>query len=128
MSVDPAFAATPRHEAALLSTSADTSRTAPSNAVTVLTAASSGTKVEEVVFEGTGTTVAGIVCLFIYDGANYNLFDEQVITVVTASTTAAAGRWVRLYDNLVLRSGESLRASSQVANQPIKVHAFGGDL
>jgi hypothetical protein len=127
MAADPVFASTPRHEAVSVSSTADTSRTAPSTYVTLLTAGSSGTKIESLVFEGTGTTVAGVVVVFIYDGSTYHDFYEEAVTAVTASTTAAAYRTERTFDNLILKAGESLRVTSQVASQLIKVHAFGGD-
>lgn len=110
-----------------MSATADTSRTAPSTVVTILTAGSGGTKIESLVFEGTGTTLAGVIVVFIYDGSTYHAFYEEAVTAVTASTTAAAYRTERTFDNLVLKSGESLRVTSQVANQLCKVHAFGGD-
>lgn len=127
MSVDPVFASTPRHESVAVSATADTSRSAPTNVVTLLAAGANGTKIEELVFNGSGTTLAGVICVFIYDGSAYHLYDEVAVTVVTASTTAAAYRLARTYDNLILKPGASLRITSQVASQLIRVHAFGGD-
>ena len=127
MAVDPSFAATPRHSAASVSATADTSRTSITTSVTVFTAGASGSKIESIVFEGTGSTLAGVVVLWLYDGSTNHPFYEEAVTVVSASTTAAAYRTERSFDNLFLPAGYSIKATSQVANQLIKVHAFGGD-
>lgn len=129
MASSPAFTATVNTGSGLVPATADTSRTAPSNTVTILTAGASGTKVKEVVWQGVGTTVAGICCLFRYDGATYHLIDEVAITAVTPSTTVAAFRLSVSYQNLLLKSGDTLRVTTQIAgNQSlVKATAFGGD-
>jgi|SRR6478609_3613615 len=127
MAADPAFASTPRHSAASVSATADTSRTSITTSVDVFTAGSSGSKIESIVFEGTGSTLAGVVVIWIYDGSTNHVLYEEAVTVVAASTTVAAYRTERTFDNLFLPSGYKLKATSQVANQLIKVHAFGGD-
>lgn len=129
MATDAAFAATPRVASAIASGTLDTSRTAPTNVATVFTAGASGSKIEEIVVQGLGTTVAGIGCLFLYDGSTYNLIDELLIIAVTASTTAQAYRWNKAYPNLILQSGWSLRFTQTIAGNVslFKVTAFGGD-
>ena len=128
MAADPGFASAVNTGSAL-PTTADTSLTAPTNQVTVLTAGALGTKVEEIVCQGVGTSVAGVVNIFRYDGATYHLIDQFLITAVTPSTTAVAFRLKRQYDNLLLKSGDTLRASQSILGNAsiIKVTAFGGD-
>jgi len=128
MAADPSFAATARASSAL-PTTADTSLTAPTNQVTVLTPGAAGSKVEEIVCQGVGTSVAGVVNIFIYDGSTYHLFDQFLITAVTPSTTAVAFRLARKYDNLFIPAGYTLRASQSIAGNAsiIKVTALGGD-
>src|SRR3972149_6990574 len=99
MATDPVFASTPKVGSAL-PTTPDTSLTAPTNQVTVLTAATAGTKIEEVRVQGVGTTVAGVLNLFRYDGATYHLIDQVLITAVTSSATALAFQQTRTYANL----------------------------
>lgn len=125
----PAFASVVNVGSGLVPATADTSRTAPTNATTILTAGSLGSKIEEIVFQGVGTTVAGIVCVFRYDGSTYHLIDEVAITAVTPSTTVAAFRTTRQYANLLLKSGDTLRVTTQIAgNQSlVKVTASGAD-
>lgn len=125
MAADPAFASTPVHGAGSVSSTADTSLTAPSTTVTILTA-SGDVKIEELVFQGTGSTLAGVVRVFIHDGSTYHLFWEEVVTVVTSSTTAGTYRTARQFDNLILKNGYTLRVTSAVASQLVKVHATGG--
>jgi len=85
-----------------------------------------GAKIEELVIEGLGTTVAGILVHSLYDGSTYHSFDSTVITVVTPSTSTAPFRASQRYANLFLPAGWSIVTSSWVANQLAKVTALGG--
>lgn len=109
----------------------DASLTAPSTSVTVVTGGSSGTKVEEIVLQGTGTTVAGVCNLFLHDGSTFHLYDQIPITAVTSSTTAVAFRAYRQYTNLLVKNGWTLKASHTVTGNDtnkLKITASGGDL
>lgn len=132
MAVDPQFAATPALGVALLG-AAETNLQVPVNSSVVLTAGANGSRIEEVVVEAAPTTlttatVAGLVYLFLYDGATYHLFDTIAVTAVTPSATVAPFRLSRVYTNLVLPTGWSLRASqSAVGNASlVKISALGG--
>lgn len=129
MASTPAFAATPNVGSALVPGTADTSLTAPTNVATVFTAGANGAKIEEIVVQGVGTTVAGVVNVFRHDGSTYHLIDQFVVTVVTSSTTAAAYRLAKVYENLLLKATETLRVTITVAGDQslLKVTAFGGD-
>lgn len=133
MATDPAFAATVQLGAALLG-SAETNLQVPAQSSTIVTAATLGTKIEEIVILASqttlvATTVAGLVYLFLYDGATYHLFDTGLVTAITASTTVAPFRLSKLYNNLVMKTGWSLRASQSIAGNAsiLKVTALGGD-
>lgn len=132
MATDPAFAATPRAGAAIPA-AVETSLTVPLQTVTVIAAGASGSLLTEVVVEAvttslTPTTVAGLVYLFLHDGATYHLFDVLAVTAVTASATVAPFRVNKLYAESV-QTGWSLRASNSIAgnNGLLKVTAFIGD-
>lgn len=129
MATAPAFAATPNNASAIASATADTSLTAPTNVATIFTAGASGSKVEEVRMQGLGTTVAGVINLFAYDGATYHLIDQWLVPAVTSSTILRAWQSVRAYANLVLKTGWTLRFTVTVAGLQslIKGSAFGGD-
>ena len=133
MATEPDFASTVRTECALIGV-LETDLKAPTQAATVFTAGASGSKIEEIVIEAvttslTPTTAAGLVYLFLYDGLTYHLYDVIPVTAVVASATVAPFRATRVYANLILENGWSLRASQSVAtnNSLLKVHAFGGD-
>lgn len=135
MSASPAFASTPNTGAALLG-NAETDLQVPTTTSVILTAGASGTKIEEIVVQASkagsliDTTVAGLVYLFLYDGATYHLFDTIQVTAITGSATAAAFRQSNRYANLWLKTGWSLRASQSIAGNAsiLKCHAFGADL
>lgn len=129
MATAPSFSATPNIVSAQVSSSASTTlRTAPSAPTTLNAAGASGTQIFEVVLEGTGTTIAGTIVIFRFDGSNYFAYDEVLISAVTASTTAVPFRTTRQYTNFILKSGDSLRVASSVASQLVCVTGHGGDL
>lgn len=112
-----------------LSATADTSMNG-TNSVVVASGTTNGTKIEEVVVIGNGSaaTVAGLVCLFRFDGTTKHLYDTIQITAVTPSTTVTPFRTFRVYPNLWLPNASwQLLASSSVASQVIKVHALGSN-
>ena len=128
MATTPQFAASINIGSNAVSASQDSSYTSPSHAVTIVTAGANGTKIEEVVFAGIGTTVAGLVVLYLLDSSStYHYFDSVVVTAVAPSTTASPFRIVNSYPNLFLKSGWSLMATSFSPSQFINVIAFGGD-
>lgn len=132
MATTAQYAATPKIGAALLTT-ADTSLTAPTTVGTVLTAGSSGTRIDYIEVQGVATTVSSIVNLFIYDGTTYHLWAQVPVLPITSSTTAPAYS-ATLSSNsnanimpLVLPTGYSLRATTTVTQTGVKVIACGGD-
>jgi hypothetical protein len=125
MAAAPVFAATPRCATGALST-ANANRDGTGTIVTVFTAGSSGSKVEEVRITPAATTTAGMVRLYLHDGSTYSLLSEHVIAAATLSATVASTVTTIQYDNMILPNGWSLRASTEKA-EAIKVTAFGGD-
>ena len=133
MATSPAYAATVDSGAVLLG-AVETSTQTPTTTSTVVSAGANGTKIEEIVVEASQTslvasTVAGLVYIFLYDGSTYHLFDTIAVTAVTASATVAPFRLSKVYNNLVLKNGWSLRASQSIAGNAsiLKCHALGGD-
>lgn len=124
------FAGTVLVGSAVVSSSADTSYTAPSHSTTIVTAGTSGSKIDEIRYQGTGTTVPGTITVFLYDGSAYHLVDCINVPAVTASTTSAPWQLIKAYPNLLVPyiSGTAwtLVASSTVASQLVNVSAFGG--
>src|SRR6202040_3317986 len=115
MATDPVFASTPVVGAALLGAN-ETNLQVPTTTSVIVTAGANGTKIEEIVAEATATTLvattaAGLVYLFLYDGATYHLFDVIGVLALVASATVAPFRAFNRYPNLWLKTGWSLRAS-----------------
>lgn len=132
MATSAQYAATPRIGSATLTT-ADTSLTAPTTVGTILTAGSSGTRIDYIDIQGVATTTASIINLFIYDGTNYILWAQVPVIAVTSSTTAPAFA-ATLSSNvnanlmpLILPTGYSLRAAVSVTQTGVRVTAQGGD-
>jgi hypothetical protein len=127
MATSPQFAATPRIGLAQVS-AANTNRDGTGTVVTVLTGASAGTRINEVVVDAAVSTSAGMVRIYLHDGTSARLFDEFPIASTSASASVPTARVARTYDNLVLPSASwSLRASTHNA-EAINVIALGADL
>ena len=127
MATSPAFAVAPRIGAVSVAT-ADSSYTAPTNVGTLITGASTGTRVAELVVKSAATSAAAIVRVFLYDGTTYWLFDEITVAAATGSSTVAQNRVSTTYNNLILPSASwSIRVTTSIA-QTTHVTAFGADL
>jgi len=131
MATTAQYAATPIVGSATLTT-ADTSLTAPTTASTIITAGSSGTRIDYIEVIGVATTVAGLINLFLYDGSAYILWQQIPVIAVTASTTApsyVAYLSSNINSNvmpLTIPSGYSLRATATIAQTGVRVTAYGG--
>ena len=127
MAASPVFAVTPRMSAVSIAT-ADSSYTAPTNVGTLITGASTGTRVAEIVVKCAATSAAAIVRIFLYDGTTYWHFDEVTIAAATGSATVQQTRVSTTYNNLILPSASwSVRVTTSVA-QTTHVTALGADL
>lgn len=126
MAATPQFASSPRLGVGLVST-ANTNTNGSGTLVTVMSAGSSGTKVNEILVQASSTVTAGMVRIFVFDGTTNYLFDEFPVTATIPSSSSAAYRLYKVYDNLVLPSGYSLRASTSNA-ESFNVMIWGADL
>jgi len=127
MAISPSFAATPRIGNVSIAT-AESSYTSPTNFGTLITGASTGTRIAEVVVKNAATSSAAIVRLFLHDGTTYYLFDEYTIAAATGSSTVQQTRVSTQYNNLILpNSSWTLRVTTSVA-QATHVTALGADL
>lgn len=127
MATSPQFAVTPRIGSVSIAT-ADSSYTAPTNVGTLITGASTGTRIAEIVVKLAATSTAAIVRIFLYDGTTYWLFDEVTIAAATGSATVQQTRVSTTYNNLILPSSSwSVRVTTSVS-QTTHVTALGADL
>ena len=114
MATTAQYAATVNGASAQIST-ANTNRNGTGTIVSVISGASSGTRVDDISIVATGTTTAGVVRLFISDGTNIRLWQEILVTAVTPSTTVQVWSYTLLNQALLLKSGWSLQAATNNA-------------
>jgi hypothetical protein len=114
MAVQAQYASTARAAVGQVST-ANTNRDGTGTIVTIFTAGSSGSRVDDIVVTATGTTTAGMVRLFLNDGTNTRLWAEIPVTAVTPSGTVQAFTSSLLNQALILPNGWSLRAATNNA-------------
>jgi hypothetical protein len=127
MASTPSFVSTPRIGSAQIST-ANTNRDGTGTIGTVIAGVAAGTRVMEVVVTATGTTTAGMVRLYLYDGSNTRLFSEVQVTAITVGASTKAFTATVTFDNLILPSTSwELRASTHNA-ETFNVVALAGDL
>jgi hypothetical protein len=129
MASTPQFTTTPKIGIANIS-AANANRDGSGTIPTVFTAGSSGSRIEEVVVKAEDNPADSIIILWIYDGATAFIFDEiDLGDPGAASTTVTAFRLSRRYENLVLPTGYSLRATLTVAPTAgdVNVIGLGGD-
>ncbi len=113
----------------ITATTTDKSGATTTNIKTLLTAATDGTKVTQLIFKFEGTSTAGTILIWLTDtgGANPVLFDEVLTTAVTSSTTAITQRLVATYADLQLKSGQQVWVGATVVNTNIHCQAITGD-
>lgn len=123
----PQFAATPQIGIGQVSV-ANPNRDGTGTMVVVMTAASTGSRIDYVEIKALGSTTSGMVRLFLHDGAAARLLTEIEVPVVVAGPTQKTfEKLVELAGGLTVPSGYSLRASTEVS-EAFNVFAFGGAL
>ncbi len=128
----PAYASTPQLWMGQV-TAANANRDGSGTIVTLGAAPAAGSRLDGVIVQAAGTTTAGMVRLYIHDGAVARLFLEVPVVAVTPSATQPA--WgAQINQNtmsqlfpLILPSGFSLRASTHNA-ETFNVIGCAGDL
>lgn len=127
MAADPAFAVTPRIASVNVAT-ANTNRDGTGTVATLITGASTGTRIAEIVIKARVTTTAGQVRVFLHDGTNFFFFDEIAVAAATPSNSVQSTRVSTTYNNLVLPNASwSVRVSTHNA-ESIDATALGADL
>lgn len=129
--INPIFALTPKTNL-VQCTSSYTDRTgAAVGLVDLITGSANGTKVTQIGIKVAGTSLAGNVLIFITDtaGLNPRLFDEILVSAISASVTTQSNRNLLLYSDLNLASGQKIQVGCTDASNgvPVNVFAVGGD-
>jgi hypothetical protein len=127
MALNPSFAVTPRLASVNIAT-ANTNRDGTGTVAALITGASTGTRIAEIVIKARVTTTAGQVRVFLHDGTNFFIFDEIIVAAATPSNSVQSIRVSTRYDNLVLPNASwSIRVCTHNA-ESIDVTALGADL
>ena len=130
MSTTPNYINAPRIGRCSLST-ANTATDGTGTITDLIIGGSSGTRILSINVQGTATTVSSLVNLFLYDGTNWDLFDQITISATTGSNTTKGYRQVTAYTDLVL-PGATWKLGATISVAPtsgtVRVSAWGGDL
>ena len=130
MAASPAFISAPRIGRCSLST-ANTATDGTGTITDLIVGVSAGTRILSVNVQGTATVVAALVHIFLWDGTQWDVFEQVTITATTGSNTVKGYRLVTAYTDLVLPSASyKLGATITVAptTGTVRVSAWGGDL
>lgn len=114
MATSASFAATPKNSGAALST-ANTNRDGTGTFGTVYTAGSSGSRIDSIVIQATGTTTAGMIRFFssIDAGTTKRLIGEIPVLANTASATVPVWQTVLTSQNAsFMQNGFVMQANS----------------
>lgn len=130
MASAPSYASVlPRVAVGVIST-ANTNRdgTGTGPATAIFTAGASGSKIEEIKVKARGTTTAGMVRIYLWDGSGTDghLVEEVPVTAITPSATVETFEATLTYDNLFIPTGWSVTASTHAA-ETFGILIFGGD-
>lgn len=127
MATAPQYAAVPATAMIQIAT-ANTLRDGTGTLGTLITGSATGTRVDDIYITAQGTTTAGAVRMFLSDGTNNRLIAEYLVTAVTPSNTITT--WTAFLSNLglVLKSGWSLKFSTNNAEVFNVMMTRGGDL
>lgn len=123
----PIFTGVCRCEAVSFTT-ANTNRDGTGTIGDAFVPGANGSAVENVRIKAIGTTTAGMVRLYVYDGATYRLIAEVAVTAITPSGTVQSFQadWTPPNGLLPLPSGRKLGVSTHNGEQFIAT-TQGGD-
>jgi hypothetical protein len=127
---NPVFALKPETRLATITdTTTDKSGATTANIVTLLTAATDGTKVTRIKFKHVGNSTAGIGLVWVTDtaGANPRLISESNYSAITSSTVVATAETEIIYNDLQLKTGQQIWVGATVVTTDIHVTASIGD-
>ena len=129
MAANPNFVATPRYFRAR-ATAANTARDGTGTIVDIVPVGTGARKIDRIEITAEGTTTAGMVRLFIWNGTDYRLWREVNVSAITPSATVAAFTFPIDLSGpnqiFVLESTHKLGFAPHNGETFIG-HAFGGD-
>lgn len=132
MNATPVFVQSPLvGSATLTSPTPITSRaniTGTTGLVALTPTSTNGKRIDWIRVVGKGTTTAGYVTVWLYDGTTSKVIDEIAVSAATVSATVTPAKTDQSYtgNGFNLQPSYQLYVSSTVA-QDLNVYAFGGD-
>ena len=129
MATNPSFIGTPRLTTVNVAT-ANTAIDGTGTITSLITGASTGTRILEIDAQCGATSAAALVNIFVStdSGSTWRLFDQITITAATSSNTVKANRNIATYANLVLPDASARLGITTTISQSTNVIALGGDL
>ena len=127
---EPVFALKPETKIGnITGTTTDKSGATTANIITLLTAATDGTKVTRIKFKHVGNSTAGTALVWITDtaGANPRLAYEETYAAITSSATVRTAEVEFVFNDLQLKSGQEIWVGATVVTSDIHVTASIGD-
>lgn len=129
MTATPVFAQTPIISVATLTAPTAVTSRANITGTTGLTkltdTSTNGLRVDAITVKGKGTSVAGEVFIWLYDGTTSYILDEIDVSAVTGSTTLASFIGNKYPNGLILKPTQQLYVSISTV-QDVNVFAMGG--
>lgn len=127
MSNSPQYVGTPKNGVAQVS-AANTARDGTGTLAAVFTAGASGSRIDSLLIKAAATTTAGMVRLYLSDGAVKRLIKEVPVVAVTPSASVPTwGAEVLWPAGLVLQANWSLHASTHNAETFNLIPIVAGD-
>ena len=127
MASNAQFVGTPKNGIAQVNV-ANTSRDGTGTLATVYTAGATGSRIDSLLVQATAITTAGMIRLFISDGANNRLIMElPVVAVTPAAYIPAWSATVNFPKGLVLQATWLLKASTNNAETFNIIPTVAGD-
>lgn len=132
MATSPQFAATPNLGLCVANNAAmGGTLISPTNTTTLFTAGASGSRVDIIrIMQTASSSAAGVLNIFLVRSGTYYLFDMLTYGIVTLSTTSEAQPVDIGYNDLILKSGDTIAVVNTVSNATGGNWAFvamGGD-
>ena len=129
MATNPSFIGTSRLTTVNVAT-ANTAIDGTGTITSLITGASTGTRILEIDAQCAATSAAALVNIFITtdSGTTWRLFDQITITAATSSNTVKANRNIATYANLVLPDAAARLGVTTTISQSTNIIALGGDL
>ena len=114
MSATPNFVGAVENAAAAIAT-ANANRDGTGTVATLFTASGNGARIDDIAIKARATTTAGMVRFFLHDGTNYRFLYEVAVTAVTPSATVKSFESYLANLGWCLKSGWSIRVSTEKA-------------